>query len=86
MRGRTAVYVQGHRDSRCLYTVHTHTRTHDTGHATRPPPPLPPPPPPPQVREYLQVVDAKDETVKDGLYEEAVILKRREQDYRWGLQ
>lgn len=31
-----------------------------------------------------QVLATKDEAVKDGLYEEAVILRRREIDYRWG--
>mmetsp|Transcript_10026 Transcript_10026/g.21446 ORF Transcript_10026/g.21446 Transcript_10026/m.21446 type:complete len:958 (+) Transcript_10026:149-3022(+) len=36
----------------------------------------------PKIREYLQVLETKDEAVKDGLYEEAVILKRREVDYR----
>ncbi len=36
----------------------------------------------PKVREYLQVLDTKDEALKDALYEEAVILKRREMDYK----
>lgn len=34
-----------------------------------------------QVHEYLQVMETKDEAVKDGLYEEAVILHRRQHDY-----
>jgi hypothetical protein len=38
----------------------------------------------PKLREYLQVMETKDEAVKDGLYEEAVILHRREMDYRCG--
>ncbi|GLC72569.1 hypothetical protein PLESTF_001265700 [Pleodorina starrii] len=36
----------------------------------------------PKLHEYLQVLATKDEAVKDGLYEEAVILRRREMDYR----
>ncbi|KAG2449289.1 hypothetical protein HYH02_005446 [Chlamydomonas schloesseri] len=36
----------------------------------------------PKLHEYLQVLATKDEAVKDGLYEEAVILRRREVDYR----
>ncbi|GLI63797.1 hypothetical protein VaNZ11_006882 [Volvox africanus] len=36
----------------------------------------------PKLHEYLQVLVTKDEAVKDGLYEEAVILRRREIDYR----
>ncbi|GIL61397.1 hypothetical protein Vafri_15861 [Volvox africanus] len=36
----------------------------------------------PKLHEYLQVLATKDEAVKDGLYEEAVILRRREIDYR----
>jgi ATP-dependent Clp protease ATP-binding subunit ClpC len=30
----------------------------------------------------VQVLATKDEAVKDGLFEEAVILRRREMDYR----
>ncbi|KAG2487970.1 hypothetical protein HYH03_013410 [Edaphochlamys debaryana] len=37
---------------------------------------------PPKLHEYLQVLATKDEAIKDGLYEEAVILRRREMDYR----
>jgi ATP-dependent Clp protease ATP-binding subunit ClpC len=36
----------------------------------------------PKIREYLQVLDTKDEALKDALFEEAVILKRREMDYK----
>jgi len=36
----------------------------------------------PKVREYLQVMETKDEAVKDQLYEEAHILRRRQQDYK----
>ncbi|KXZ46077.1 hypothetical protein GPECTOR_47g352 [Gonium pectorale] len=36
----------------------------------------------PKLAEYLQVLATKDEAIKDGLYEEAVILRRREMDYR----
>uniref|UniRef100_A0A7S0WMJ2 Clp R domain-containing protein n=1 Tax=Chlamydomonas leiostraca TaxID=1034604 RepID=A0A7S0WMJ2_9CHLO len=36
----------------------------------------------PKVQEYLQVMDTKDEALKDALYEEAVILRKRENDYR----
>lgn len=39
----------------------------------------------PKVAEYLQVLDTKGEAVKDGLYEEASILRRREMDYRGEL-
>ena len=36
----------------------------------------------PRVHEYLQVAATKDEAVKDGLYEEAMILLKRQMDYR----
>lgn len=36
----------------------------------------------PKIREYLQVLDTKDEALKDSLYEEAAILKKRETDYK----
>lgn len=39
----------------------------------------------PKLREYLQVLETKDEAVKDGLYEEALILRQRELDYRTEL-
>lgn len=42
----------------------------------------PPAPQSPKLREYLQVLAVKDEAVKDGLYEEAGILHKREVDYR----
>ncbi|KAJ9532323.1 hypothetical protein QJQ45_010371 [Haematococcus lacustris] len=38
----------------------------------------------PRLREYMQVLDTKDEALKDALFEEAVILRRRETDYRQG--
>ncbi len=37
----------------------------------------------PKVHEYLQVMETKDEAVKEGLYEEAVILHRRQNEYMW---
>ncbi|GFR52667.1 hypothetical protein Agub_g15261 [Astrephomene gubernaculifera] len=38
--------------------------------------------PHPKLCEYLQVLASKDEAVKEGLFEEAGILRRREVDYR----
>lgn len=39
----------------------------------------------PKLREYMQILETKDEAVKDGLYEEASILRQRELDYRTEL-
>lgn len=38
-----------------------------------------------KMREYLQVMEAKEECVQNQLYEEASILARREDEYRWQL-
>lgn len=39
----------------------------------------------PKIREYLQVLETKDDAIKDGLFEEASILRRREMDYKTEL-
>lgn len=36
----------------------------------------------PKVDEYLQVMETKDAAVRDELYEEAQLLRRRQQDYK----
>lgn len=36
----------------------------------------------PKVDEYLQVMETKDAAVRDELYEEAFLLRRRQQDYK----
>ncbi|WIA36448.1 hypothetical protein OEZ86_007755 [Tetradesmus obliquus] len=36
----------------------------------------------PKIDEYLQVMETKDIAVRDGLYEEAQLLRRRQQDYK----
>ncbi|KIY92495.1 ATP-dependent Clp protease ATP-binding subunit ClpC, partial [Monoraphidium neglectum] len=39
----------------------------------------------PRIAEYLQVLETKEDAVKEGLYEEASILRRRQVDYAAAL-